>query len=111
MKVPLSKEDIPVLTQREFAILLALAGGKKTGYEIARQAEKDTSEMVDFSNGTLYPALKRLEEGRLIESSLVTSKTAGKEPKLYALSYVGKMILEWRLQELRKLVRLGEERL
>ena len=111
MKVALDNEEVPVLTSREAAVLLALAGTKLTGYEIARQCEDDSAGQLGFSNGTLYPVLKRMMRHGLIEGATPYQATTGRNAQLYTLTQLGRMFLEWRLAEYRRMVRLGEKRL
>ena len=49
------------LSNRELRILLALAAGPSSGYGVAEQYQEDAHDELKLSNGTLFPALKRLE--------------------------------------------------
>ena len=55
------------LTPVAFEILLALADGEQHGYSIMREVERRSSGAVMLHPGTLYRALARLLESRLIE--------------------------------------------
>ncbi len=54
------------LTPVAFEILLALANGEQHGYSIMREVERRSSGTVTLHPGTLYRALARLLESRLI---------------------------------------------
>ena len=50
----------------DILILKALAGEPRHGYAIVRQIESATSGAIAVEDGSLYPALYRLEKQRLI---------------------------------------------
>ena len=111
MKRGSNSEDVTRLTEREVRILLALAIGKKmTGYEIARQVEVDSSGRLEMGNGTLRPALERLNSFRFIEDNGKSKKGPGVPARSWGLTSLGRVILGGELQSYRKLVNLGDER-
>jgi len=55
------------LTPLSFQILVALADGPKHGYGILKEIEEASGERLKSSTGTLYLAIQRLEQERLIE--------------------------------------------
>jgi DNA-binding PadR family transcriptional regulator len=57
------------LTPVSFQILVAPAGGEKHGYAIIKEVARRTGGKVSLRAGTLYTALARLVDDRLLEES------------------------------------------
>ena len=57
------------MTDVEYQILLALAARDRHGYLIRRAVEEQTGGALRLGAGTLYAAIRRLEDGGLIEES------------------------------------------
>ena len=70
-------------------ILKTLAGGPRHGYGIARFLEEATEGAVAIEEGSLYPALYRLERRRLLEAEWKDSD-AGRRAKFYKLTRDGR---------------------
>jgi transcriptional regulator len=70
-------------------ILKTLAGGARHGYGIARYLEEATGGAVAIEEGSLYPALYRLERRRLLEAEWRESET-GRKAKFYRLTRDGR---------------------
>jgi DNA-binding PadR family transcriptional regulator len=103
------KENLP-LTETTFYILLSLAEEPRHGYRIMKDVEGLSEKRVQFSTGTLYGALRRLLEKEWIER--VTEDQDGnisgeRNRKSYALTHIGKQVLEAEVNRLRKLVQLA----
>jgi PadR family transcriptional regulator PadR len=83
----------------DLLLLSVLAAGPAHGYAII-SALRDRSEgTFDLPEGTIYPALHRLEEAGLLASSW--AETEGRKRRVYALTDVGAAALaaeqtEWR---------------
>ena len=74
------------------SLLLALVGeSPKYGYSIIKEIEKRTEGELRFKEGTLYPALHRLEEDGLIMGEWVSVK--GMERRYYSLTERGAEVL------------------
>lgn len=73
-------------------ILKTLAGGPLHGYAIARFIEDTTGEAVLVEEGSLYPALYRMERRRWVEAEWGTSEL-GRRAKLYRLTDAGRVQL------------------
>jgi PadR family transcriptional regulator, regulatory protein PadR len=69
-------------------ILKALVRGPSHGYAIARYLEDATDESVLIEDGSLYPALYRLEKKGLLEAEWGTSEL-GRRAKLYRMTAAG----------------------
>jgi transcriptional regulator len=70
-------------------ILKTLAGGPRHGYAVARFIEEATGEAVLIEEGSLYPALYRMERRGWIEAEWGTSEL-GRRAKLYRLTDAGR---------------------
>ncbi len=70
-------------------VLKTLSGGPRHGYGIARHLEEATAGAVTIEEGSLYPALYRLERRRLLEATWGPSET-GRRAKLYRLTREGR---------------------
>ena len=63
--------------------------GPLHGYRIARRIEQISGDQLAMNQGTLYPALVKLEEARWIRSEWGQSES-GRRVKLYALTRAGR---------------------
>lgn len=70
-------------------ILKALARGDMHGYGIARWVEDVSSDVLRIEEGSLYPALRRLEDKGLIESEWGLSEN-NRRARYYHLTAAGK---------------------
>ena len=70
-------------------ILRTLAKGPRHGYAIARYIEERSGEAVLVEEGSLYPALYRLERRGWVEAEWGTSEL-GRRAKLYRLTDLGR---------------------
>lgn len=73
-------------------ILKTLARGPRHGYAIARFIEDSTGEAVLVEEGSLYPALYRLERRGWVEAEWGESEL-GRRAKLYSLTDAGRVQL------------------
>ena len=81
-------------------ILATLSGGPAHGYAIAQLLRGRSGGAFDLPEGTLYPALHRLERGGLVASEWSTE--SGRRRRTYRLTSAGERTLgerrrEWRL--------------
>ncbi len=72
--------------------LKTLARGPRHGYAIARFIEDTTGEAVLVEEGSLYPALYRMERRGWIEAEWGMSEL-GRRAKLYSLTVAGRVQL------------------
>lgn len=70
-------------------VLKTLGAGPRHGYAIARSIEEATDDVIQVEEGSLYPALYRMEKRGWIESDWGTSET-GRKAKLYRLTNTGR---------------------
>lgn len=76
----------------EVMILKALRDEPKHGYEIARHIRTSTEDAVVVEDGSLYPALYRLEAKRLLKGEWGVS--AGRRARFYRLTPAGQRKLQ-----------------
>ena len=78
----------------EYIILGFLMKHEMTGYDLKQYMTNSTSYFFDASFGSIYPALKRLEEKGLIEFREIAE--GGKYKKIYQINDNGKAVfMEW----------------
>ena len=77
----------------DLLVLKTLTWGPRHGYAIARWLEDTTDDALHIEEGSLYPALYRLERRGLIEASWGTSEI-GKRIKIYSLTRAGRAELK-----------------
>lgn len=82
-------------------ILKTLAAGPRHGYAIARWLEDTTDDVLTIEEGSLYPALYRLERRGWIEAEWGTSEL-GRRVKVYHLSRRGRLQLERETEQWRR---------
>jgi PadR family transcriptional regulator PadR len=73
----------------DLLILRALSWGPAHGYAIARWIEQATNDVLAVGEGTLYPALHRLEERGWIGASWGVSEN-NRQAKFYSLTKRGR---------------------
>jgi PadR family transcriptional regulator, regulatory protein PadR len=74
-------------------VLKALVGQDLHGYSIARWIEDVTKQSLAIPEGSLYPALRRLEDRGLVASKWKLSDT-GRRVRVYSLTRTGRAHLD-----------------
>jgi PadR family transcriptional regulator PadR len=84
-------EPVPDILRGTFDLLIlkALSWGPLHGYGVARQIEEATGDALEVGEGTLYPALHRLEERGWIAATWGASEN-NRRAKFYALTKTGR---------------------
>ena len=92
--------DRPSLPQGtlDLLILRTLVAGARHGYGIARWIEETTTDVLRIEEGSLYPALHRMERRGWIAAEWGRSEL-GKDIKRYALTPQGRAELRSRTAE------------
>ncbi len=90
--MPLAKADLPQGTL-DLLILKVVALGPIHGYGIAQRLRQVSQAVVDVPQGSLYPALHRLEYKGFLKADW-TATEGGRESKLYTLTRQGKSQLQ-----------------
>lgn len=86
------KSDLPQGTL-DLLILKIVALGPVHGYAIAQRLQQVSRNVVQVPQGSLYPALHRLENRKLLAADWKQTET-GREAKFYKLTKKGRMQLE-----------------
>ena len=68
-------------------LLAALEDGPRHGYAVIESLRQSTGGRLDLPTGTIYPALRRLEQAGLITGSW--SVVAGRQRRAYRLTAAG----------------------
>lgn len=77
----------------DMLILKTLASGAMHGYAIARRIQQATSDLLRVEEGSLYPALHRMERRGWIEARWGLSET-NRRAKYYGLTAAGRAQLK-----------------
>jgi transcriptional regulator len=77
----------------DLLILKTVALEPKHGWAIAKRIEQLSGEVLQVQQGSLYPALHRLEQQGWIRARWAESET-GREAKFYSLTAAGRKQLE-----------------
>lgn len=86
------KSDLPQGTL-DLLILKTVALGPVHGYAIAQRLQQISQDVVQVPGGSLYPALHRLENRKLLEAEWRQTDT-GREAKFYRLTRSGRARLK-----------------
>src|ERR1700746_3113842 len=86
------KSDLPQGTL-DLLILKVAAQGSVHGYAIAQRLQQVSQDVVQVPQGSLYPALHRLEYRGLLAADWKDTET-GREAKFYRLTRKGRAQLE-----------------
>jgi transcriptional regulator len=87
------KNDVLYGTLGLMVIKTLEALGPLHGYRIARRIEQISGNQLSLNQGTLYPALLKLEQMAWISARWGTSET-GRRVKIYALTAAGRRQLQ-----------------
>ena len=77
----------------DMLILKALSVGALHGYGVIQRIRQMSEEMLDVEQGSLYPALYRIELKGWVTSCWETNET-GRQAKFYTLTKAGRKQLE-----------------
>jgi PadR family transcriptional regulator, regulatory protein PadR len=86
------KSDLPQGTL-DLLILKVVALGPLHGYAIAQRLQQVSRDVVQVQQGSLYPALHRLQNRGLLDANWRETET-GREAKFYSLTKKGRAQLE-----------------
>jgi PadR family transcriptional regulator PadR len=86
------KSDLPQGTL-DLLILKVVALGPVHGYAIAQRLQQVSRDVIQVPQGSLYPALHRLENRGLLTADWKATET-GREAKFYRLTRKGRAQLE-----------------
>src|SRR6202023_188377 len=77
----------------DLLILKTLSLEPKHGWAIAKRIQQVSGEVLQVQQGSLYPALHRLEQHGWIKAKWAESET-GRDAKFYSLTVAGRKQLE-----------------
>ena len=95
------KSDLPQGTL-DLLILKIVALGPVHGYAIAQRLQQVTRDVVQVPQGSLYPALHRLENRGLLVADWKASES-GRDAKFYRLTRKGRTTLDAEVASWRRL--------
>jgi DNA-binding PadR family transcriptional regulator len=78
----------PVKGYLDLLLLAAITSGREHGYAIAQHLHLASNGIFDLPEGTIYPALHRLERDGLVRSRW--SDVDGRKRRAYALTSAGR---------------------
>jgi DNA-binding PadR family transcriptional regulator len=84
----------------DLLLLAILSGGPMHGYAVIEELKRRSEDSFDLPEGTIYPALHRLEAAGLLSSAW--SEAAGRRRREYTLSKEGREALRGRAEEWRQ---------
>ena len=70
-------------------VMKTLAAGRRHGYAIARAIEDATEGVVDIEEGSLYPALHRMEQEGWVRAEWGTTEK-NRQARFYTLTALGR---------------------
>ncbi|HYW43190.1 MAG TPA: PadR family transcriptional regulator [Bryobacteraceae bacterium] len=86
----------------DLLILKTLALEPMHGWAIAKRIQQVSQEVLQVTQGALYPALHRLEQQGWLRAEWRASET-GREAKFYRLTKAGRVQLDKELEQWRRL--------
>ena len=81
----------------DLLLLSVLANGPAHGYAVIETLRQSSSGIFDLPEGTIYPALHRLEKQSLLSSDW--TEESGRRKRIYKLTAKGKQALSQRQGE------------
>ena len=86
----------------DLLILKTLAAGPRHGWAIARRIQQVSGDVLQVTQGSLYPALHRLEQQGWLKAEWITTES-GREARAYSLSAAGRKQLARELESWERL--------
>jgi PadR family transcriptional regulator PadR len=77
----------------DLLILTTVAAAPSHGWAIAKRIHQTSGDVLQVTQGSLYPALHRLEQQGWLKATWVATE-AGRDAKVYALTAAGRRQLE-----------------
>lgn len=87
----------------ELLVLAALGDGDAHGYGIIEHIRERSQGEFDLAEGSVYPALYRLEKSRLVASDWTSE--GGRRRRVYSLTAIGRLALSGESARFERLVR------
>ncbi len=87
----MDSDQVQVKGQLDLLLLGVLRDGRRHGYAVIAELRERTSGTFDLPEGTVYPALHRLQDGGLLTSDW--EDVAGRRRRVYRLTEAGRVAL------------------
>lgn len=107
--IPMTVDPNILKGNLDLILLTLFAEGPKYGLEVIKEAQERTAGYFEFKEGSLYPALHRLEKAKLLEGYFGESDVGGPRRRYYRLTKKGKQVLATKQSEWERFVRAMEE--
>jgi PadR family transcriptional regulator, regulatory protein PadR len=98
----LSKPSDLIQGTLDLLILKTIALEPKHGWAIAKRIEQVSNDVLQVTQGALYPALHRLEQQGWVQAEWRASET-GRDAKFYSLTKAGRVQLDKELAQWERL--------
>lgn len=108
--MPPRHHPTPPLTPITLHVLLAVADAPRHGYAIIGQIEAETGGRVALEAGTLYAAIKRLQDEGLLEVDTRPRPGEDARRRYYRLSAAGRRALAAECGRLEDVLRLARDK-
>jgi DNA-binding PadR family transcriptional regulator len=83
-----SRDDAPLRIDIKFPVLGFLMDAEMTGYDLKRRFQESVGFFYRVSDGSLYPALKKLARDKLV--TMRTERNGKRARKVYAITPLGR---------------------
>ena len=103
-----ARSQIPQGTLDLIVLRTLATMGPQHAYGLALRLQQVSDDLLNLNQGTLYPALLRLEQQGSIEGAWRTTEN-NREAKFYSLTRVGKKALENETERWKRLTGLMEK--
>ena len=107
--IPMADDEVSLVSDLAFHVLLALGNGPSHGYAIGRDVEEQSEGRLDPSTGALYQVLKRLTDEGLVASTKAP-RDVDPRRKYFALTDRGRLAVAAEARRLDALVRAARKR-
>lgn len=87
-----------------FHILLALAEGEMHGWAVVKRIEELTEGLTKPSSGSLYLAMNRLQDQKLVEDAEIPADETDSRRRYHRLTELGRLVLAAEVERMKALV-------
>ena len=98
------------LTHLSYHVLLAFAGGPLHGYAVLKEIETRTTGEIELQTGTLYTAIRRLQDEGLLRAAQEAPGGADRRRRYYELSALGAAVLQLESERFLRLIAVAQEK-
>ena len=98
---------MPPLTPAVVHVMLSLAAGKRHGYAILKDVERQSNRALRFGPGTIYGTLQRLMEAGWVEETAAPAAPVDERRRYYRLTRGGRSALSEEVDRLSSIVQLA----